>query len=157
MAGHKKLKSTAAAAAQQQRQRPEKVRKPGTATSFSKIVMKTSSRPHSALSGSAAKLLTMLQLLAFEIRRAPPRPPQAPKAGASSLSSYYERPLPHIKKAEYKMPDNLTGRRLTRGGQEHGASWVSMLTTIMPIREERTAATLVATSSRWDFWTKSIL
>ena len=43
------------------------MRKPGTATSFSKIVMKTSSRPHSALSGSAAKLLTMLQLLALDV------------------------------------------------------------------------------------------
>ena len=67
------------------------------------------------------------------------------------MEDCYYAPLPTIKKAEFKVPEDLAGRWLIRGGQETGAAWASMLTMIMPTREEATAATPAETSSRWDF------
>ena len=57
-----------------------KVRRTGTSISLSKIVQKISSRSRSALSGSAAVLLTMLKLLALNVllQDHPKRPKRVP-------------------------------------------------------------------------------
>ena len=53
---------------------------------------------------------------------APLRPSKNPVPMSSgTLEDYYYGPLPDIKKAEFKVPKELAGRWLIRGGQETGA------------------------------------
>ena len=65
-------------------------------------------------------------------RSALAKPSRPTPSSSGNLADYYRGPLPSVEPAEYRMPEELSGRWLKRGAQENGVLWVFMLTTNMP-------------------------